>query len=391
VTYSESIATVCRVCSTQYPIQVPQNAPIASAQCPSCTMLNYASRYERIDIGLSEVCNLSGNMCRRPQEREFMSPQRVRRLLSEARTIGVKTISFSGGEPFVHPHFRILLETALGHGFAVELVTNGTLVRASDIPNLERLNCITVSVDGPKEVHDLIRGKRRDMERTMATLRLLKNSRAKWGTNTRNTGPKCRVIALKPGGSSVRPGRRPILVSRTSRSCRKPPSFSRHQQKAAEAKRQVELVREECLAAHVHFNDDAIVTRMYDVFANKSGRYRPRQGCDISKNFLGVSQYDVFPCCDQGRSIKADGLIQALETDLCRDIDREATDRRCIGCNAANYSWNKAWVEGIHEAAAAGEWSNGVVYLSDRERKLSAISPGRCTLPLLERGIPREA
>ena len=128
-------------------------------------MLNYASRYERIDIGLSGVCNLSCNMCRRPQEREFMSPQRVHRLLSEARTIGVKTISFSGGEPFVHPRFRILLETALGHGFAVELVTNGTLVRASDILNLERLKCITVSVDGPKEVHDLMRGKRGTWER----------------------------------------------------------------------------------------------------------------------------------------------------------------------------------------------------------------------------------
>jgi hypothetical protein len=160
---------------------------------------------------------------------------------------------------------------------------------------------------------------------------------------------------------------------------------------AAEAKRQVELVREECLAAHLHFNDDAIVTRMHDVFANKSRRYRPRQGCDIPKNFLGVSQYGVFRCWHQGRSIKADGLIQALETDLCRDIVREAMDRRCNGCNAANYSWNKGWVEGIHEAAAAGEWSNGVVYLSDRERKLSAISPGRRTLPLLERGIPREA
>jgi hypothetical protein len=73
--------------------------------------------------------------------------------------------------------------------------------------------------------------------------------------------------------------------------------------------------------------DDAIVTRMYDVFAIKSRRYRPRQGCGIPK-FLGLSQYGVFPCSHQGRSIKADGLIQALETDLCRDIVREAMGRR---------------------------------------------------------------
>jgi MoaA/NifB/PqqE/SkfB family radical SAM enzyme len=125
-----------------------------------------------------------------------MSPQPVYRLLSEARTIRVKTISFFGGGPFVHPHFRILLETALGHGFAaVVLVGNGTLVRASDIPNLGRLKCITISVDGPKEMHDLIRGKRATWEPTMATLLLLKKLARQMGHEHRNTCPKCRVIA----------------------------------------------------------------------------------------------------------------------------------------------------------------------------------------------------
>jgi len=126
---------------------------------------------------------------------------------------------------------------------------------------------------------------------------------------------------LKPGGSFVRPGRRPILVFTHVEVVPETAHLQPSPAEAAEAKAQVELVREECVAAHVHFNDDAIVTRMYDVFSNKGRRYRPRRGCGIPK-FLGLSQYGVFPCSHQGRSIKADGLIQTLEIDLCRDIVR---------------------------------------------------------------------
>src|SRR5262245_48329760 len=174
---SDSVEAVCRACKCRFPVVLPFDAAIASRPCPICATLAYASRYERIDIGLSEVCNLSCNMCRRPQEREFMSAHRVERLLSEARAIGVRTISFSGGEPFVHPDFRAFLQAALNHGFAVELVTNGTLVRASDMPTVEQLKCITVSIDGPEELHDVIRGKEGAWQRTMTTLRLLANSR----------------------------------------------------------------------------------------------------------------------------------------------------------------------------------------------------------------------
>lgn len=387
---SDSVETVCRACQCRYPIVLEADAPIASGPCLSCTTLNYASRYERIDIGLSEVCNLSCNMCRRPQEREFMSAQRVERLLSEARTIGVRTISFSGGEPFIHPDFRAFLESALNHGFNVELVTNGTLVRPSDIPNIERLKCITVSVDGPKNVHDFVRGKAGAWDRTMATLRLLATSGAKWGTNT--------VIQAHNAGSVLDTWRAIRAVG--------PPSYvgfthvevvpeTAHlqpsQAEAAEAKRQLSIVRKECSAAHVHFNDEAIITRMYDIFSDKSRRYRPLDGCRIPTNFLGVSQYGVFPCWHQGRSIPANGLIEALETELCRDIVREAINRRCVGCNAANYSWSTAWVDGIAAAHAAGDWSNGVVYLSASERKASALSQGRRTLPILERKAHRGA
>jgi MoaA/NifB/PqqE/SkfB family radical SAM enzyme len=308
----------------------------------------------------------------------------VKAILTDARRIGVRTISFSGGEPFVHPRFRDILKSALELGFDVELVTNGTLVRPADVELLEGLKCVTVSVDGTEAVHDFIRGLKGAWKKTMSTLRLLARSRAKWGTNT--------VLQAHNAAETldiwrcIRAAGRPSYVGFTH--VEVVPETAHLQPTRAqsiEIKRQLQIVREECAADHVHFNDDAIVTRLYDVFADKRRRYRPLGGCRIPREFLGISNYGVFPCWHQGRAVDGESLIEALLSELCREIVREGLSRRCVGCNAANYSWSQPWVEGIAAAAAAADFADGVVYLSQEERAAGSLRAGRKSLPILER------
>ncbi len=374
----------CPACACAFTIELPRAAPIAAGSCPRCRRTAYVSRYRRIDIGLSEVCNLTCNMCRRPQEKAFMAFSRVERLLTEARDIGVRTISFSGGEPFVHPRFLDILRTALGLALDVELVTNGTLVRAADIPILEGLKCMTVSIDGTRDVHDHIRGKQGAYDRTLETLRMLASSSVQWGTNT--VIQACNADVLLDNWRAIRAVGRPSYVGLTHvevvpETAHLQPSAAQH----TEIRRQLAAIRDECVSEHIHFNDEPLLMPMYEIFADKSRRYRPLDGCTIPQTFLGISNYGVFPCWHQGRSIQSDGLIDALESDLCREIVAEGLERRCVGCNAANYSWSPEWIEGIAAAAAAREWDDGVVYLSAGERETGSLSAGRKTLPLLER------
>jgi MoaA/NifB/PqqE/SkfB family radical SAM enzyme len=379
----DHIGVICERCSSSVFVPLANDAAIASRPCSYCGETVYASRYRRLDIGLSEVCNLQCNMCRRPQEKASMPFESVARILVEGRLIGVTTISFSGGEPFAHPRFRDILEVALPLGLDIELVTNGTLVRPADIPLLERLRCVTVSIDGVREVHDYIRGGAGAWDKTMETVRRLASSKAKWGTNTVIQTHNADI--LFETWRAIRSAGRPSYVGFTH--VEVVPETAHLQPSPEQAKRikaQLAQIRAECIGS-VHFNDDQIVTTLYDVFADKSRRYRPLGGCRIPQTFLGVSSYGVFPCWHQGRYIRSHALIEALQSDLCREIVAEGLERRCIGCNAANYSWSEEWVEGIAKAAAVDQSSEGVVYLSAAEREAGALLSERRTLPLLER------
>jgi MoaA/NifB/PqqE/SkfB family radical SAM enzyme len=363
---------------------LPYGEAVVKGLCVECGETVYASRYQRIDIGLSEVCNLSCNMCRRPQEREFMDIAQVLRLLFDAKRIGVRTVSFSGGEPFVHPHIRRILPEAISLGFEVELVTNGTLLQESDVRVLGQMKCVTISIDGPSSIHDMIRGMDGAWMKSMASLRLLARSSTQWGTNT--VIQSINAEHLYDTWRCIRAAGRPSYVGFTH--VEVVPETSHLQPAAGQTsgiKEQLSLIRSECKNENIHFNDDQIVTRLYDIFADKTRRYRPADGCSIPQTFLGVSSYGIFPCWHQGRSIHASNLIEALESDLCRDIVREGLERRCVGCNAANYSWSEPWVSGIERAALADDWIEGVVYLSTRERMQGHLAEGKRTLPILER------
>jgi MoaA/NifB/PqqE/SkfB family radical SAM enzyme len=327
-------------------------------------------------------------MCRRPQEKEALPTDHVLSLLREASAIGVRTVSFSGGEPFIHPGIRTILRAALDLSLDVELVTNGTLVRTDDITLLERLKCVTVSVDGPQAEHDHIRGRAGAWKRTMRTVQWLAASSATWGTNTVMQRPNAAVLYDTWRG--IREHGRPGYVGFTH--VEVVPETEHllipREQRAA-ARQQVVRIRRECAKEGIYFNDPRIVIENFDVFADKTKRYRPAQGCPIPQLFLGITAYGYFPCWHQGRYIQANSLIEALRDPLCDDIIREGLERRCVGCNGANYSWSEEWVEGILESHRRGDYEQGLVHLSQAEREAGAVRAGRRTLPLLERAAAR--
>ncbi|MBZ4021005.1 hypothetical protein CKO11_00830 [Rhodobacter sp. TJ_12] len=374
----------CVACGTGVALPLPHGQALAQAPCSDCAAPVYASRYRRIDIGLSEVCNLKCNMCRRPQEKAFMTFERIGHILDDARRIGVETISFSGGEPFVHPRFLDILDRALSHGFAIELVTNGTLLKPEHVAVLERLKCVTLSIDGPPAVHDAIRGVPGCYDKTLRAVEMLSRSKVQWGTNTVIQAQN--AAHLEETWRRIRAAGRPSYLGFThvevvpETAALLPPPES-----AGDIRRQMERVRDACHSEGIHFNDEALVTELSDLFQNKHRRFRPAGGCAIPATFLGISNYGIFPCWHQGRVLSGDGLIEPLLSDLCADILSEARDRRCVGCNAANYSWSADWVAGIRAAAEAAEWRDGVVYLSQAERDSGQLAAGTHAIPLLER------
>lgn len=82
-----------------------------------------------------------------------------KRLVDEAASHQASSILLRGGEPFLFPGIIELLEYINGKGIFISIDTNGTVLRdyAADILRIGRMH-LTVSVDGPEEIHDKVRG-----------------------------------------------------------------------------------------------------------------------------------------------------------------------------------------------------------------------------------------
>jgi len=105
-------------------------------------------------------CNCRCVMCsywRAPAGRD-LSLEEVAGLVPDLVRLGVRQVAFSGGEPLLHPDLPGMAGLIQDAGIATTIVTNGILLgrRAADLAPVCR--DYVVSLDGPRPVHDAIRG-----------------------------------------------------------------------------------------------------------------------------------------------------------------------------------------------------------------------------------------
>ncbi len=75
--------------------------------------------------------------------------------------LGVRRVSMIGGEVFMRPDWREIAGRLTGRGVRVNIITNGFLFTEKLIGDLKklRIESVSVSLDGPEEVHDRYRQK----------------------------------------------------------------------------------------------------------------------------------------------------------------------------------------------------------------------------------------
>lgn len=104
-------------------------------------------------------CTLRCGYCSRhtPRNPELRTEQWLT-LLDELADHGCALTSFTGGEPLLRDDLGDLLERARRRSMKVKLNTNGMLVE-QNLPVVELCDAVTISVDGPRDVHDHSRGR----------------------------------------------------------------------------------------------------------------------------------------------------------------------------------------------------------------------------------------
>jgi len=335
-------------CGTVLSHDFDDRLPLETVTCSECGAEHLFSAFEKMDVALSEKCNFKCIMCRRPPDTASLARDDVLDVMEQARAIGFHTISFCGGEPFVHEDFLDIGERAIELGFKVQLTTNGSLVTAEKLQRLRGLDCLTVSIDALEETHDRIRGVPGAFARAVHALRLASAQGITCGTNT---------VIQRLNAAELLPLFEHLIEATEGRL-----DYVRHAPvevtpETAElmvTDDQIPMIVEQltaiaafCDEQDVYFSHRKQLLEHLPLFLDKWTRHRPLGGCRIPRKFIGYSHLGFYLCWHQGRSIRAPSLIDALSSNEAHRVVSEARAGECVGCNALTYSWDEEWNEGI--------------------------------------------
>ncbi len=143
-------------------------------------------------------CNCRCAMCDiwKRTSGESIEPDRFARYLEDFAGLNVEWVVFSGGEPLMHPQLDVLCSMAKARGLHVTILTTGLLLERNAEWIAGTVDDVIVSLDGPPEVHDRIRGIPGAFARIARGVSALRARRAGFPVSARCTVQKenCRLL-----------------------------------------------------------------------------------------------------------------------------------------------------------------------------------------------------
>lgn len=113
-------------------------------------------------FSITNRCNSKCRMCDIPSNSmEELSTSEWKKVIKETSLIGAETVVFSGGEPLLREDIFELISFARNNHINACLTTNGLLIDDGLAHRLSvsGIGIVNISVEGPEDVHDYLRGK----------------------------------------------------------------------------------------------------------------------------------------------------------------------------------------------------------------------------------------
>ena len=141
--------------------------------------------FRTIQIHPTRKCNLSCLHCyssSAPHLKNELNINALKKFLPYAFEHGFNNISISGGEPFMYSGLEELLIFSKSLGFQNTVASNGMLLHSEKNKRiLNYIVLIAISVDGPKNLHDYIRGQKGAFDKMLKGVDLLKEIKKPFG------------------------------------------------------------------------------------------------------------------------------------------------------------------------------------------------------------------
>lgn len=107
---------------------------------------------------LTNRCNLKCKYCNAHRlNQEELPTELIFSIIDELRSLGTKFISFTGGEPLLREDIGAIIDYCKNKAFHIAINSNGFILKEK-LFSIKNADLVIMSLDGPEEVHDYIRG-----------------------------------------------------------------------------------------------------------------------------------------------------------------------------------------------------------------------------------------
>lgn len=171
---------------------------IPSACAHSDTSAHQISTMPVVVLFPHNLCNCRCVMCDiwRIREAKEITPQALEQQLASFRSLGVRRVAFSGGEPQMNNQLVTLAQMLRREGIRITLLTAGLLLESQAEAIAKNIDDVTVSLDGPPAVHNWIRRVPDAFERIAAGVSALRQFRPAMEIRARCTVQKANHRSL---------------------------------------------------------------------------------------------------------------------------------------------------------------------------------------------------
>lgn len=166
-------------------------------------------RYSMVSVDVTERCNLRCAHCRSHLGAYDPPFEKLARYVAELGRLRPRILVFSGGEPLLRADLVDLVARATATGAAVQVNTNGTELDEGYAHRLADagVTYVQVSIEGPPDLHESIRGPR-TFDRALAACRSVLSSSMRLVVNT--TVSRANLESIEPLGTLLFGGHDPL-------------------------------------------------------------------------------------------------------------------------------------------------------------------------------------
>lgn len=163
-----------------------------------------------VDIELTFRCNLKCKICPQelykskqdgtplPQKSEEITLAELKATIDDLARMGVKVITLTGGEPFLRNDIIEIVSYIKTKGVGCNILTNGMLINSQIAALLvkAKVDTITFSLDGPREIHDQVRGVKGSFDKVCRSMEFIQEQKKLQGSNRPALSFNCTISSL---------------------------------------------------------------------------------------------------------------------------------------------------------------------------------------------------